>query len=258
MPVASRTAPRSARRWRTGARRPTGPRRAVPLGSAPHRTSSPISPPSQIEPETRWSQSSDKRQTAWRGLGGMARGAGNDKDGGRRRHRADRGEELGDRAVLAFGAVEPERDRGRNDEQREAELQVDVAAAEGGHPVERHERSDVEKRAQRVDPRRHVEVDGDREQPESRARPRTRPRSPAGSSPAPGGPRDGRSQQRSTKRPIALITTGTRPAGDDQRGRGRGLGDVRNRELRCRPGFGPTAKVNAPCTGWPSTEIARQ
>src|SRR5437763_888926 len=24
------------------------------------------------------------------------------------------------------------------------------------------------------------------------------------------------------------------------------------------PGFGPTAYVNAPCTGWPSTEIARQ
>ena len=24
------------------------------------------------------------------------------------------------------------------------------------------------------------------------------------------------------------------------------------------PGFGPTANVKAPCTGWPSTEIARQ
>ena len=24
------------------------------------------------------------------------------------------------------------------------------------------------------------------------------------------------------------------------------------------PAFGPTANVNAPCTGWPSTEIARQ
>ena len=24
------------------------------------------------------------------------------------------------------------------------------------------------------------------------------------------------------------------------------------------PGLGPTAKVKAPCTGWPSTEIARQ
>ena len=64
---------------------------------------------------------------------------------------------------------------------------------------------------------------------------------------------------RSTKRPIAIIVVrktaqraiskGVVVAVSEMRGTGNcGAG----------PGFGPTANVNAPCTGCPSIEIARQ
>ena len=47
-----------ARRWRSAARRRRARRRAAPPAGSRQRTSSPIRPPSQTEPETRCSQSS--------------------------------------------------------------------------------------------------------------------------------------------------------------------------------------------------------
>src|SRR6185437_6360055 len=75
-----------------------------------------------------------------------------------------------------------------------------------------------------------------------------------------GGPRNGRTiAMRSTKIPIAAISE----MNTNQRAvTSVGVAAVSDSDgiLNCGagPGFGPTANVNAPRTGWPSTEITRQ
>src|SRR5436309_293771 len=100
-------------------------RPATRLGSGRlrQRTSSPIRPPTQIEPAARWSQSRKRAS---------ARGA----------ERAGQREQRGDRAGGTLGSVDPEYDRRSGGEQREHELQIEPAAAEGGHAHQRHERPD--------------------------------------------------------------------------------------------------------------------
>ncbi len=103
--------------------------------------------------------------------GGLRRMAGGGRDHERRRRGggdADPGEDLGNRAVLPLGAVDPERDPGCEDEEREADLQVDIAPPERGRPPERHERPHVGKPTQRVDRGRLFEVGRHRDQSEDR------------------------------------------------------------------------------------------
>ena len=161
-------APRRARRSRSAARRPPGRRRGVRAGRLAPEDEQPDQP---AEPDA-----SPQRGGASRATSDRPRGDGLRRRARRRRERAaprprraprpQFGGQLGDRAVLALRAVDPERDPRGDAEQREAELEVDVAAPERRHPEQRHERADVEHRAQRVDRRREVEVDGDRDQAE--------------------------------------------------------------------------------------------
>ena len=152
------------------------------------------------------------------------------------------------------------RDQAATHEEREAELEVDVAAAERGHPEERHERADVEERPQRVDRGRLLEVDRDRDQPERpRDRERDRERAQARPGDAPHDrPRDRDPHDEAARSPSSRVRN-IEPACATSSGV-----VVAVREMcgivNCGagPGFGPTANVNAPCTGCPSTEIARQ
>ena len=156
--------------------------------------------------------------------------------------------------------VDPDRDRGRDDEEREAELHVDVAAAERRQPPERHERR-----------RRPRTSAASRSRPPPRGRPGSRSGRATATTPnatvsarrlVPATRRtSGRAIAiRSTNSPIATITRQEgEPLRDHERRRGRRLPRCAgSRTAAPGPAFGPTAKVNAPCTGWPSTEIARQ
>jgi hypothetical protein len=56
---------------------------------------------------------------------------------------SDQCEQLGDRAALALRPVDPDRDRRRDHEQREGQLEVDEAAPERRIADQRHECGDV-------------------------------------------------------------------------------------------------------------------
>ena len=208
-----------------------------PAGRLAQTTSRPTSPPSQIEPETRWSQSSRSERPRGAVCAAWPDGAGDERaPPPRRRARAEAAEELGDRAVLALGPVDPERDPRGDAEEREADLHVDVAAPERRHAEQRHERADVEDRAQRVDRGRDVEVDRDREQPE-RPRATTNAIETARRLVPSTRRTSGRAiASRSTKRPIAIITVrNTSPARDERAAVVVAVSAMRrHRELRLR------------------------
>ena len=107
---------------------------APPEDEQPDQAAEPERAGADVEPVERHGEA------ARRGLRGVPRDARDEADGRRGRGDADPGEQLGDRPLLALGPVDPERDPAGDDEEREAEQQVDVAAAEGGRPPERHER----------------------------------------------------------------------------------------------------------------------
>ena len=152
----------------------TDTRDGAPRGRPPrrlsHSTSSPIRPPSQTEPDIEVDGIEEHRESARRGLAGVPDGAGDDEHGDRGEQRAGDGGEFGDRALLPVRAVDPQRDPSGDTEQREAQLEVDVSAAERRHPEQRDERPEIEHRAQRVVGDREVEVDGDRDQSDHRRR----------------------------------------------------------------------------------------
>ena len=93
-------------------------------------TSRPISPPIQTAPAAMWIQSTGMarpRGEVWPRVAGDRRG----EDGRRRREeRAGEGEQGARGAARPLRAVEPDRNRAGKGEQEEAELQVEVAAAE--------------------------------------------------------------------------------------------------------------------------------
>ena len=238
VPVASSTSTEtSATAEKRGTTTLSAAHAALARRRANHSTSSPTRPPIQIEPEIRCSASNGDRQAARRGLAGVADAPGHDAAPRRPpTARPGAGGELGDRAARALGPVDPQRDPGGDAEQREAQLHVDVAAPERGHAEQRHQRAEVEHRAQRVLGDREVEVDGDRDQPDHASdheAHRVRARRLV-----PGRPADrpaGRSASRSASSPIATITLRNIDPARDQQLRGdRGGGDVRDRELRRR------------------------
>ena len=66
-----------------------------------------------------------------------------------RGERARQREQLGDGSFAAVRPVEPDRDERGDDEQCEAQLEIDVAAAERGRAHERDEGADRKRRPQR-------------------------------------------------------------------------------------------------------------
>ena len=203
-------------------------------------TSSPTSPPNQSEPESRCSQSSSSESPRGDGLRGVPGGAGHDQD----RRGGERGaagrEQLGDRALRPLGPVDPERDRRCGDEQREAELEVEVAAAERRDVQQRHERAEVRHRAQREVGGREQRVERDRDEPDDcRDEERDRERAQARARRRAGRPA---ARSRAAARAARSRPSPTRnddPArGHEPRRRGR-LRGRRDRELRRRPGVRP-------------------
>src|SRR5205823_13503749 len=108
----------------------------------------------QVQPVER------ERDTSRRRLRGVTRCTRYDEHGQSRHERSDRREQLCDRARGTLGPVEPQRDQGGGDEEREAELEVEVTAPECGRVEEGDDRAEVERGAQRELRRRDVEVDG--------------------------------------------------------------------------------------------------
>ena len=139
-----------------------------------------------------------------------------------------------------------------------SELEVEVAASERRNPHQRHERPDRPRAPQ-------GELRGREEHVDRRCDERDRQGAPEG---------DGyRSQPRagtaggtglaivvrSTKSPTAASSERNVDPARDQELRSRGrLGEGGHGNCGAGPGFGPTANVKAPRTGWPSTEITRQ
>ena len=144
-------------------------------------------------------------------------------------------------------------------EQREAELEVEEAAAERRRAHQRHERAEVEGRAQRELRRREQHVDRRRDEREPAA---TTNAIDTRAQPRPAHARtSGRAISiRSTNSPIAAITERktTQRAIERAAAWRRSPRSTGSRTAAPGPGFGPTANVNAPRTGWPSTEITRQ
>ena len=208
---------------------------AASAGRLAQSMSRPTSPPSQSEPDDEMEPVEQERERrAARSAPAWPEVPGTTSTAPAAASTPPMPARLGDRAVLALGPVDPERDPGRDAEQREAELEVDVAAPERGHAEQRDERPDVEGRPQRVDRGRDVEVDGDREQAEHRGdreRDRdgaqARPRDPPGDRPGDREPhartgrsrssRSGTSTQRATRSGVrrrrARAMCGTRNCG---------------------------------------------
>ena len=259
MPEPSRSSTETSATFEKRGTATARPGAAEPGGSASPSTSRPTSPPSQTEPAARWIQSSASERPRGAVCAAWPAAPGTTSTAAAAASAPPVGEQLGDRALLALGPVDPERDARREREQREADLQVEEAAAERRRAHQRHERADVDPRAQRELGRRAQQVERDRDQRRRRAA------TPNATSSerrlAPGTRRtSGRAiAMRSTNRPIAIITARKTTERAATR-----LGVAAVSEIdgtgNCGagPGFGPTWNVNAPRTGWPSTEITRQ
>ena len=118
------------------------------------------------------------REAARRRLPGVPDRARKHERRGRRREGAAEREHRRDRTALPPGAVDPDRDRRRDAEQREADLDVDVAAARRRRPPKRDDAADVEERPKRVDRGRLLEIHGNGDEAE-RGRDPERDRDPA-------------------------------------------------------------------------------
>ena len=236
-----------------------GDRAAPPAGSH-HRTSRPIRPPIQIDPAARCDPVEERATTprgdvcaAWPATPGTSSTAPAASSA------PTSDEQLRDRRRSPLGPVDPERDERGEREQRERQLEVDDSRgrtprcacsgtiAPSRRPSgartgpSRSARRPASRRARR---RRHDERDRDGAQPRARHAPR---RAAA------------RSPMRRTNRPIAaIIDRNAIQRADDQPGVAAVSEIDGMTNCGAGPGFGPTANVNAPRTGWPSTEITRQ
>ena len=137
-------------------------RKARPQHQEPDQSADPDRAGREVEPVEQ------DRRPLWRRLRCMARQPGHQQNRGRPRERAPDSEDLRDRALPAFGAVDPQREPCGDDEEREHELEVGIAAAERGGAEERDERANVEDRAQSELGRRHVDVDRNGDQRDER------------------------------------------------------------------------------------------
>ena len=242
VPVPSRTTPRSAPRWRSGARTTdsAGTRRA-PAG----RTTGPAARP--VRPATASRRSGAASRTAATGRvarsGPRARPCpGITSTAAAASRRPGLRGELRHRSLRAVGSVKPQRDPAGEAEQGKAAEHVDVAAAERGHPEQRHQRADVEHRAQRVGGGAKSRYTGIATSPTTEAitNATDTARSPrlghAGAA-RPGdrrcGTRTGRSRLITDRNITQRVTSEVRRGG-----RPRDAGD---REPRRGPGLGPTA-----------------
>ena len=189
----------------------------------------------------------------------MAGDAGDEQHGGRARPGACGASSSAIERRAAVGPVDPERDERGRDEQREAELEHEVAAPEGrdrssgtSAPRSNAERSAKSAVASDDVDRHRDERHRGRDEERDRQRPQLAARHAADER-----PRGRRSAARRGRPPPSPTRKATQRIAIS-----RGVAAVSEidgiDELRRRPGFGPTAKVNAPRTGWPSTEITRQ
>ena len=158
--------------------------------------------------------------------------------GGRGDDRAALRQELDDRALAPFGALEEDRDRRREREKGDDELEIGERAAEGRHPHQGHECPDCRPRAQRELCRREEQVDRDRDQRERERdgeRERHRARRASRRHP-PQGSRDDRPEDEDPD--ARHQREEDEPAGDEQAWCCRRLADRRDHELRRRAGGG--------------------
>ena len=140
-------------------------------------------------------------------------------------------DQLGDRPARSLRSVDPQRDRRRHAEEREAQLEIDHRPAERCHPEQRHQRGHVERRAQRVVGGRDIEVHGDRDQAERRRDPHSdRQRSQAHAFDA-SNHRPGDQQPHDEQADRRHHEHEHRPARDQQLRGGGGRRDVRDPEL---------------------------
>ena len=148
-----------------------------------------------------------QRQPAGRGLGGVPGEPGDHQHRRRGEQRAgDRDQARRPSAASRSGRSTHSAIQAATQNSAKHSSRVDDRAAERGHPEQRHQRADVEHRAQRVVGGGEVQVHGDRDQPDDRGdHQRHRDRSQARVS----GTRraSGRAiSSRNTNSPIALIT----------------------------------------------------
>ncbi len=229
------------RRSRSAARSTASPPTRVAARRAPTtRTSSPTSPPIHTEPEARCSQSKaivSPRGEVWPGARRRrGRAAPRRPPAARRWWRpARRSSDAARSGRSTRSAIQPATQNRAKQSSRST-----YAAPERGHPEQRHERAQIEHRAQRVVGGGEVQVDGNRDQPDQRGdheRDRQRPqaRTPGTARPA------GRAiSSRRASRPIGAITDDEhQPARDQQLGRDRGRRDARDLELGRRARVGP-------------------
>ena len=210
-----------------------------------------------------------RRRAAQSSASASARGASAPRGRRRRERAAPRRRRAARRRVRAarrpsvaapLGPVEPQREpRPRRANSARHELEVEVAAPEGRDAHQRDERAERPERAQRElrGREQHVHRNGDEREPRATTRTRSRPR--AGSSPRRARraaarcraqhEQPDRGHQREQRRPSVRRRATALP-------RSRTIDGITN--CGAGPGFGPTANVNAPRTGWPSTEITRQ
>ena len=196
----------------------------------------------------------ERRGRRLRRVPGQA-GDGRRRPGGQKR--AGQGEERGHRPLPATAVVDPEERPGREAEQHEHDLEVGERPAQVGVADDRHRGGEVEERALGELRRRDEDVEGDRNQRHGE-RDRRRQRDARSGTPAIAAA--GRAMTaRSENRPTAIImlrktsqrvTISCGVAADSESDGMTNCG--------AGPGLGPTAKVNAPRTGWPSAEITRQ
>ena len=236
------------------------PATRAPPGATARARAGPTSPPIQIEPPTRCSQSSATDEAAGRGLRGVAGEPGTSRTARRGEPGADQREQLGDRAPFVAragrcgsrapaAATKSAKQIHRSTSPRpNAETRTSGTIASELH-TERRAKSAVE--IDEVDRNRdeadaRSDCERDRDAPQGRARRRA-------------ARRDAPIASRSAASPIAHITDRKTTQRAMSR---RGVAAVSEIDgiTNCGagPGFGPTANVNAPRTGWPSTEIARQ
>ena len=197
-----------------------------------------------------------ERERTRRRLRGVAGRARDEQHGAGGECGAAEGEQLCDRAPVAVGTIDPQRNPRRDGEEREQQLEVEVATPE------RRRRAATARapRTTRTSAGRTPRSPAARRPGPRRARCRAQTQNATQSSARGGRATSGRAiAMRSTNSPIAAISernTSQRAATSV------GVAAVSDSDgiTNCGagPGFGPTANVNAPRTGWPSTEITRQ
>ena len=179
----------------------------------------------------------------------VTREPGNQQRSGSRRDCPGNGEQLGDRALLAFRAVDPQGEACRDDEQGEYELEVEVAAPEGGIAQQRDESSEGERRAQRKLRGRHQHVHRNRDQSNRRRQAecdRDSPQTRLGNA-SHDGPGDRDAQQEQPDR-AHHGDEDDRTRGDQARSRCR-FRDRGHDEPRCRPRVGPHGECEGAAHG---------